>query len=143
MKKLNILIVDDNPTDIFLLEEALSGVEFVDKLYIEKNGNKALSFLLNILGNPENRLPDLIILDINMPVMDGHELLGILKSTEELKHIPVIIMTTSKDEKDVLKAYKGHTNSYIVKPDDFAEMNIIATKIKEYWSDITKLPNNY
>lgn len=142
MKKLNVLIIDDNPADIILMEEVLGDTDFVDKLYSKNSGKEAISFLIDSLNDSGKSLPDLIFLDINMPIMDGHEVLGIIKSTDELKHIPVIILTTSKDRRDINRAYKAYSNSYIIKPDDYSEMDKAIKKIKEFWFDLAMLPTN-
>ncbi len=141
MKKINIMIVDDSPADILLFEESISELDFIQDLEKKTSGKEAIGYLLNVLEDPSKTLPNLIFLDINIPVMDGHEILGILKSTEEFKHIPVIMLTTSKDEKDVMKAFKGYSSGYIVKPDDFLQMDVAVKKIKEYWMSASRLPS--
>ncbi|WP_114749338.1 response regulator [Pleomorphovibrio marinus] len=141
MDRLIILLVEDNDQDVYLIKEALEDQGFVKKIHHVPNGAKAVSFLKKEKPYEEVEEPNLILMDINMPVMDGHEALKKIKSLERLKHIPIIMLTTSSRKEDILKAYKGQSSSYIVKPDDIFELDTIAETLKNYWTNTVKLPN--
>ncbi|WP_158857111.1 response regulator [Lunatibacter salilacus] len=140
MKKLIILLVEDNKEDAFLIREALEDQEFLKELYHVVNGVEAIKFLKKEKPFGQVEIPDLILMDINMPVMDGHEALKRIKSLEVVKHIPVLMLTTSSRKEDILKAYKEQSSSYIVKPDDIYELEILAETIKNYWNNTVRLP---
>lgn len=140
MDKLIILLVEDNEQDAYLVKEALKEQGFVNKIYHVENGAKAISFLNKEAPYQETEEPNLILMDINMPVMDGHEALKKIKSVDKFKHIPIIMLTTSSRKEDILKAYKGQSNSYIVKPDDIYELDAIAEALKNYWTSTVRLP---
>ncbi|WKV13212.1 response regulator [Marivirga harenae] len=140
MRKLNILLVEDSKEDAFLIREALEGLTFVDKLHHVENGAMAINFLKKEEPYSAAETPDLILMDINMPVMDGHEALKIIKSIEEVKHVPVIMLTTSSRKEDILRAYQEQSSSYIVKPDDIYELDNLAETIRDYWNNTVRLP---
>ncbi|ADR22296.1 response regulator [Marivirga tractuosa] len=140
MRKLNILLVEDSKEDAFLIREALEGLTFLDKLYHVENGAIAINFLKKEEPYSEAETPDLILMDINMPVMDGHEALKIIKSIEEVKHVPVLMLTTSSRKEDILRAYQEQSSSYIVKPDDIYELDNLAEAIRDYWNNTVRLP---
>lgn len=140
MENLVILLVEDNDQDAFLIEEALEDQGFVDKIYRVQNGLKAISFLKKEKPYTEVEEPNLILMDINMPVMDGHEALEKIKGMESFEHIPIIMLTTSSRKEDILRAYKKQSNSYIVKPDDIFTLDAIAETLKNYWTNTVKLP---
>ncbi len=140
MKKIRILLVEDNKNDAFLVREALEEQDFLKELYHVVNGAEAIKFLQKEKPYDTVVMPDLILMDINMPVMDGHEALKKIKSIEKVKHIPILMLTTSSRKEDILKAYNEQTSSYIVKPDDIFELEILAKSIKNYWNNTVKLP---
>lgn len=142
MKKLIILLVEDNEEDAFLIKEAMEEQEFLEEVNHVVNGEQAIQFLMKEKPFEGVKTPDLILMDINMPVMDGLEALGKIKLMEAVKHIPVLILTTSSRKEDILKAYKKQSSSYIVKPDDIYELDTIAETIKNYWNNIVRLPRN-
>ena len=141
MKKLNILLVEDNEQDAFLVKEALEDQEILKEMSHVQNGEEALKYLKKEAPYENSILPDLILMDINMPVMNGIEALKQIKSLENLKQIPVLMLTTSSRKEDILKAYKEQTSSYIVKPEDIYELEHIASTIKNYWSNTVRLPS--
>jgi CheY-like chemotaxis protein len=141
MKKLTILLVEDNEQDAFLIKEALDDQSFLHELHHVVNGAEAMKFLRKEAPYENSNLPDLILMDINMPIMDGHEALRQIKSLEDFKQIPVLILTTSSRKEDILKAYKEQSSSYIVKPDDIFELDQLADSLKNYWINTVKLPN--
>lgn len=140
MEKLIILLVEDNKEDAFLIREALEDQVFLKELYHVVNGVEAIKFLKKEKPFEKVVMPDLILMDINMPIMDGHEALKKIKSLEVVKHIPVLMLTTSSRKEDILKAYKEQSSSYIVKPDDIFELEILAKTIKNYWNNTVRLP---
>ncbi|KYG75001.1 chemotaxis family two-component system response regulator Rcp1 [Roseivirga ehrenbergii] len=142
MKSLNILLVEDNESDIILVKEALKGVEVVKSIIDLRNGKEAVSYLKKLPPYENATLPDLILLDINMPIMDGLEALAQIKVDEKIKHIPVIILTTSSRKEDIFKAYSEHSNSYIIKPNDYTELEKVAEVIRDYWQNTVKLPKD-
>lgn len=139
MKKLHILIIDDSEHDIMLIEDALESSGILKSIGAVNNGEEALKYLRKDPPYQDKILPDLILLDINMPVMDGHETLEHIKSDNLLKHIPVIMLTTSSALNDIRKAYQGYSNSYIIKPYEISELDNIVAKIRDYWLNTVKL----
>ena len=143
MKKneIRILLVEDNEGDILLTLEALKEVRIGNEVDVVKDGDKALQFLKKEGEFKDANTPDLILLDINLPRTDGFEVLAVIKKDERLSVIPVIMLTTSDSEKDILESYQHHANCYITKPVNFENfMNVIQT-IKDFWINIVKLPN--
>ena len=139
MKNVHILLVEDNEGDILLTVEALEEGRIANVIEVARDGQEAIDKLEIDLKN--NRLPDLILLDINLPKMNGHEVLERLKETEGLKHIPVIILSTSSSEMDILKSYKNHANCFITKPVEIDEFVKAIESIEDFWFSIVKLPN--
>jgi CheY-like chemotaxis protein len=141
MKKIKILLVEDNEGDILLTIEALQEGRLQNSVNVIKDGKSAIDFL-NKRGDFVNMdLPDLILLDINLPRKDGHEVLHYIKNSETFKQIPVVMLTTSSSESDINYSYKNFANCYITKPveaDDF--MNAV-TKIEDFWTNIAELPH--
>ena len=143
MKKneIRILLVEDNEGDILLTLEALREARIGNEVDVVKDGDRAVQFLKKEGEFKDAYTPDLILLDINLPRMDGFEVLAVIKNDERLSVIPVIMLTTSDSEKDILESYKHHANCYITKPVNFENfMNVIQT-IKDFWINIVKLPN--
>ena len=138
MQQIHILLVDDNEGDILLTREALDDARIVNKISIAYDGVDALRFLRKNASGPDT--PDLILLDINLPRMDGTELLSIIKADPELKRIPVIMLTTSSSEKDILASYDNYANCYITKPVDLDRFMDVVRTIEDFWISIVKLP---
>lgn len=138
MQQIHILLVDDNEGDILLTREALDDARIINKISIAYDGVEALYFLRKQIGTPG--MPDLILLDINLPKMDGTELLGIIKADPELKRIPVIMLTTSSAEKDILASYDNYANCYITKPVDLDRFMDVVRTIEDFWISIVRLP---
>ena len=137
MQQIHILLVDDNEGDILLTREALDDARIINKISIAYDGLEAIRFLKNA---PGANTPDLILLDINLPKMTGTEVLGIIKSDPDLKRIPVIMLTTSSAEKDILASYDNHANCYITKPVDLDRFMSVVRTIEDFWISIVKLP---
>jgi len=142
MQQIHILLVDDNEGDILLTREALEEARIINKISIAYDGMEAIRFLKSLPSFGTSK-PDLILLDINLPRMDGTEVLAIIKSDPDLKRIPVIMLTTSSSEKDILASYDNYANCYITKPVDLEKfMNVVRT-IEDFWISIVKLPKTH
>lgn len=140
-KKVNILLVEDNPGDVRLTEEAFKYGKLVNNLYVVSDGVRALQFLRNEGEYTTAPRPDLILLDLNLPRKDGREVLIEIKNDKKLRTIPVIVLTTSEDEADILKCYHSHANCYINKPIDFEKFISVIRTIEGFWLSIVRLPN--
>ena len=137
---IEILLIEDNEGDIVLTVEALKTTKIVNNLKVIEDGEKALAYLREegeFKGRP---VPDLILLDLNLPKIDGREILHIIKNNDKIKFIPIVILTTSKSEEDVLKSYLEHANCYITKPIDMEQFIKIVQSIGDFWFNIVKLP---
>jgi chemotaxis family two-component system response regulator Rcp1 len=139
---LEILLVEDNPGDTLLTREALKDCKLLNAMHHVDDGVEAMSFLHREGPYADRPRPDLILLDLNLPRMDGREVLAEIKRDEQLKHIPVIILTTSNDERDVLKAYHLHANCFITKPIGLERFLDVVRSIEEFWLTIVRLPRN-
>lgn len=140
MKPVQILLVEDNDGDILLIREALEEAKVANRLNVVKDGEKALNYLLKKEEFKDAVRPDLIILDINLPRINGHEVLQKIKSNDTLKLIPVIMLTTSSSEIDVVKSYKNHANCYITKPVDVEDFLEAVLDIEDFWISLVQLP---
>lgn len=141
MRPINILLVEDNEGDILLTAEALEEVNITNNLYAVRDGEQALDFLERNPPFANEQLPDLILLDINLPRKNGIEVLKHIKNTRVLRHIPVIILTTSSSESDISRSYDNYANCYITKPSDISDFTHIMKVIEDFWMRIVKLPN--
>ncbi|WP_100613489.1 response regulator [Confluentibacter citreus] len=141
MKEVHILLVEDNEGDIVLTLDAFEESKIRTNISVVRNGADALDFLFKRGEFVEERRPDLILLDINIPVYNGHDVLKKIKEDASLKKIPVIILTTSSSQKDVNKAYENHSNSYVTKPIDMEDFLKVILKIEEFWLQLSKLAN--
>ena len=140
MQEIHILLVDDNEGDVLLTKEALEEAKIVNRISVAYDGMQALQFLKKEPPFKDQESPDLILLDINLPRMDGTEVLGIIKSDPELKRIPVIMLTTSSSERDILTSYDNYANCYITKPVDLERFMDVVRTIEDFWISIVKLP---
>jgi len=136
----HILLVEDNEGDIVLTKDAFEESKIQTRISVSRNGSDALDFLFKRGDYAEVEKPDLILLDINIPVYSGHEVLKIIKEDPSLKKIPVIMLTTSSNGRDINLAYENHSNSYITKPIDMDEFIKAMLKIEEFWFQLVKLP---
>lgn len=139
MKSINILLIEDNEGDILLTTEAFEESRIVNKITTKRDGKEAINFFESISRREE--VPDLILLDINLPKISGHEVLLYVKNSVKYSSIPVIILTTSSSEKDILQSYKNHVNCYITKPIDVADFMKAITKIEDFWINIVTIPS--
>jgi two-component system response regulator len=140
LKPVDILLVEDSPTDAMFAQEALDGSEIDNTLHIVTDGVEALAFLRREGKFAHAPRPDLILLDLNLPKKDGREVLSEIKADESLKIIPVVVLTTSKDEADILKAHRLHANCYIVKPVEFETFAEVVKIIERFWFAVATLP---
>lgn len=141
MKSIDILLVDDNPGDVELARVAIEENKLDNRLFVVENGLEALRFLRKEGIYADKPLPDIIILDLNMPVMDGRAALKEIKSDPQFRIIPVVILTTSQAEEDVLRSYNLHANCFISKPLDFEQFMKVVRSIENFWLSIVKLPH--
>jgi two-component system response regulator len=142
VKPIDILLVEDNPGDVDLAREGLESSKMRVTLNVAGDGAEAMAFLRRTGKHAKAPRPDLVLLDLNLPKKDGREVLAEIKSDEDLKRIPVVILTTSKDEEDVLKTYNLHANCYITKPIDLHQFIKVVKSIEDFWLTIVKLPPN-
>ena len=140
IKLADILLVEDNPGDVRLAIEALKESKLLNKLYQVEDGIKAMAFLRQEGEYSDVPRPDLVLLDLNLPRKNGREVLAEIKADETLKRIPVVILTVSRAEEDVLKSYNLHANCYISKPFDMEQFVKVVKSIENFWFSIVKLP---
>lgn len=139
-RPVEILLVEDNPGDVRLTIEALKETKVHNTLHVVEDGVQAMAFL-NREGEYENApKPDLILLDLNLPRKDGRDVLAEIKNDKYLKQIPVVVLTTSEAEKDILTTYDLHANCYITKPVDLAQFMKVVQSVEDFWLTIVKLP---
>jgi CheY-like chemotaxis protein len=138
---IEILLVEDNPGDSRLAREAMKDYKLTNNLYIVEDGVEAMNFLRKEGKYAMAPRPDLIILDLNLPKKDGREVLAEIKTDDDLKRIPVVILTISKAEEDILNTYNLHANCYISKPIDLDQFMKVVKSIEDFWLTIVKLPN--
>jgi chemotaxis family two-component system response regulator Rcp1 len=136
-----ILLVEDNPGDVRLTKEALKEGKVYSNLHWAKDGVEALEFLRHRGKFTDAPRPDIILLDLNLPKKDGREVLSEIKSDDDLKRIPVVILTTSKAEEDVLRSYQLHANCYVTKPVDLEKFIVVIQSIDRFWLTVVTLPN--
>ncbi len=139
-KEVRILLIEDNEGDILLTLEALKAARIHNVVDVLKDGEKAMQFLRKEGEFKEAVTPDLILLDINLPKLDGIEVLANIKNDEILKIIPVVMLTTSDSEKDIMASYSNHVNCYITKPVGFQSFIEVICTLKEFWISIVQLP---
>lgn len=139
-KPIEILLVEDSEGDVGLIEEVFEDAKIRNNLHVVGDGEEAILFLRGegqFLDSPH---PDIILLDLNLPKKDGREVLEEIKEDDDLKHIPVVVLTTSKAEGDILRSYNLHANAYITKPVDFDQFIKVIKSIEDFWLEVVKLP---
>ncbi len=139
-RPVEILLVEDNPGDVRLTQEALKEGKVYNNLHWAKDGVEALEFLWRQGKNEKAPRPDIILLDLNLPKKDGREVLAVIKRDDQLKHIPVVVLTTSKAEEDVLRSYELHANCYVSKPVDLEKFIAVVQSIDRFWLTVVTLP---
>jgi len=140
IKPVDILLVEDSPTDVLLAQEALEQARLLNTLHVVSDGVEAMQFLRRESPYRDAVRPDLILLDLNLPRKDGREVLEEIKNDPVLKRIPVVVLTTSKAEEDVLNAYGLHANCYVSKPVDFEQFTNVVRAIESFWFSVVLLP---
>jgi two-component system response regulator len=142
IRPVEILLVEDNPGDIRLTKEAMKETKIINNLNVVEDGVDVLAYLRKIGKYKEAIRPDLILLDLNLPKKNGREVLAEIKQDIKLKQIPVVILTVSKAEEDIIKTYKLHANCFITKPVDMDQFVKVVKSIELFWFSIVKLPPN-
>ena len=140
MKRINVLLIEDNEGDILLTKEAFEESGAGICIISVRDGEKAIDFF-ETLRNDED-VPHLVLLDINIPKISGHGVLVYIKNSERFKNIPVIILTTSSSQNDILQCYNNHANCYIIKPIDLADFINTINKIGDFWTNVATIPFN-
>ncbi len=139
-RPIEILLVEDSATDVLLTEEALEHAKLRNRLSVVKDGVEALAFMRQEGQYAASPRPDLVLLDLNMPRKDGREVLAEIKADDSLKQIPVVVLTTSQAQEDVLSAYGLHANCYINKPVDFEQFANVVRAIDRFWFTVVTMP---
>jgi CheY-like chemotaxis protein len=139
---IELLLVEDNPGDVELTREALAEARVRNHLAVVSDGDEALRFLRREGAHAGAPRPDLILLDLNLPRVDGREVLAAIKGDPDLRRIPVVVLTTSEAERDIVEAYQLHANAYIVKPVDLDQFLGVVRSIESFWLAVVKLPPN-
>ncbi len=140
VESIDILLVEDNPGDVRLTREALKDAKVLNDVHVVQDGVEAMQFLHREGKFANVPTPDMILLDLNLPRKDGREVLAEVKADPKLKRIPVVILTTSKADEDILRTYNLHANAYITKPVDLNRFIEIIHTLEEFWFSIVKLP---
>ena len=141
MNPIHILLVEDNEGDIVLTTEALEEGKISNSISVVRDGWEAIQFLDQKEEYESSEQPDLVLLDINLPKVNGHEVLKHIKTDDELKHIPVVMLTTSSDEVDIQKSYDNYVNCYITKPVEVDSFIEAVSTIEDFWISIVQLPS--
>jgi two-component system, chemotaxis family, response regulator Rcp1 len=139
-RPIEILLVEDNPGDVRLTRETLRDSKIVNNLHVASDGIEALAFLRQQGPHHRAARPDLILLDLNLPSKNGREVLSEIKADHALRHIPVVVLTTSSAERDIAAAYTLHANCYVVKPVGLSEFATIVRSIEDFWFEVVRLP---
>jgi CheY-like chemotaxis protein len=140
MRVAKILLVEDNPGDVGLVQEALKENKLCNELHIAEDGVEAMAFLRREAQYSNAPRPDLILLDLNLPKKDGRAVLAEIKTDNELKRIPVVVLTTSREDQDILRAYDLNANCYVTKPVDLDQFIHVVRSIDNFWFSIVALP---
>jgi CheY-like chemotaxis protein len=138
---IEVLLVEDDPGDVLLIQEAFADNKLLNNLNIVNDGEQALAYLRREGEYAEARRPDLVLLDLNLPRKDGREVLQEVKTDESLQTIPVVVLTTSDAEEDVLRSYQLHANAYVPKPVDFDRFVSIVRQIDDFFVSVVRLPS--
>ena len=138
MKSIHILLIEDNEGDILLTIEAFEESKITNQITVIRDGKAAIDYFVNL--GAKDDIPQLVLLDINLPKKNGHEVLFYIKNSEKYKYIPVIVLTTSSSEKDILLSYQNHVNCFITKPIELHEFMLAIAKIEDFWINIVSIP---
>jgi CheY-like chemotaxis protein len=137
---IEVLLVEDDPGDVHMTREAFEDFKVANNLNVVSNGEDAIAFLRREGDYTDAPVPDLVLLDLNLPRKDGREVLREIKSDESLRHIPVVVLTTSSAEEDVLRSYDLHANAYVTKPVDFERFIEVVRRIDDFFVTVVRLP---
>ncbi len=138
--RIEILLIEDNPGDVRLTKLALKGGKILNNINVVMDGAEAMDYLLKKGKHSDAARPDLIILDLNLPKKDGRQVLKEIKDNDSLRRIPIVVLTTSRDEQDVMKSYNLHANAYITKPLDLDQFIDVVRSIETFWVSVVRLP---
>jgi CheY-like chemotaxis protein len=139
-REIEILLVEDDPGDVVMTREAFQDYKIHNQLHVVNDGTEAMAFLRQEGEFADQPRPDLVLLDLNLPRMDGREVLQAIKSDPELASIPVVVLTTSENEDDVLRSYSLHANAYVTKPVDFERFIEVVRRIDDFFVSVVRLP---
>ena len=139
-KVIDVLLVEDDPGDVLMTREAFEDNKVVNRLQVVSDGVSALTFLRKEGEFADAPTPDLVLLDLNLPRMDGREVLEAMKSDDALRSIPVVVLTTSEAEEDVVRSYSLHATAYVTKPVDFDRFIEVVRQIDEFFVEVVRLP---
>jgi len=137
---IDILLVEDSPSDVLLTREALRDARIANDLSVARDGEDAMDYLRQQGAHADKGRPDIVILDLNLPRMDGREVLREIKSDESLRRIPVVVLTTSSSDQDVGECYDSHANCFLTKPIDFEEFIDVVRSMEHFWISVVRLP---
>ncbi|HLU40825.1 MAG TPA: response regulator [Microthrixaceae bacterium] len=140
VRPIEILLVEDDEGDVLLTTEALEASKVTNNMHVARNGEEALKFLRREQGYHDVPRPDIVLLDLNLPRIDGREVLAQIKSDPELRRIPIVVLTTSEAEEDILRSYDLHANAYVTKPVDFERFLEVIQSIDEFFVTVVRLP---
>ncbi|GEL47681.1 two-component system response regulator [Cellulomonas hominis] len=139
-KVIDVLLVEDDPGDVLMTREAFEDNKVANRLAVVSDGVSALAYLRKEGEHADARTPDLVLLDLNLPRMDGREVLEAMKNDDALRSIPVVVLTTSEAEEDVVRSYSLHANAYVTKPVDFERFIEVVRQIDEFFVEVVRLP---
>jgi CheY-like chemotaxis protein len=142
VRVVDVLLVEDDPGDVLMTQEAFADHKVHNRLHVVSDGVEAMAFLRKEGSYADATTPDLILLDLNLPKMDGREVLAAIKADETLRSIPVVILTTSEAEEDVLRSYSLHANAYVTKPVDFERFIDVVRRIDDFFVTVVRLPKH-
>jgi CheY-like chemotaxis protein len=137
---IEVLLIEDDPGDVLMTREAFDEHKVANRLWVVSDGVSAMEFLRKQGEHADAPTPDLVLLDLNLPRMDGREVLAAVKQDPDLKHIPVVVLTTSEAEEDVLRSYALHANAYVTKPVDFERFIRVVREIDDFFVSVVRLP---
>lgn len=136
-----VLLIEDNVGDALLTRRAFKSAKIANQLTVASSGEEALALLLKKEEQTGSLMPDIILLDLNLPQMSGQDVLSFIKNNEKLRHIPVIVLSSSKAEQDVIKSYNLHANGYLIKPINIDSFNDVIQKIEAFWFTLVVMPD--
>jgi CheY-like chemotaxis protein len=140
-KEIDVLLVEDDPGDVLMTREAFDENKVANRLAVVSDGESAMTYLRKQGPYADAPTPDLVLLDLNLPRMDGREVLAAMKSDDALRSIPVVVLTTSEAEEDVLRSYALHANAYVTKPVDFQRFIDVVRQIDDFFVQVVRLPS--